>query len=128
MALNQFGAVLTFASQLEDQLAAFYEQAAAQDSTHASEFKQRAEAATKRSKKITQSRNRDVTEITLEPIVGLDAGNYTLDVSQPSAASANAAEQVIQQFYTDAVPKINVRESRKVLERCLKEHSELKAL
>lgn len=128
MSLNQFGAVMTFAIQLEDQLAAFYEKAAAQDTTHAGEFKARAEAATKRSKKIALSRTRDVTEITLEPVVGLDAAHYQLDLSSPDPAHINAAEQVVQRFYTDAAPKVNVRESRKVLERCLKEHSELKPL
>jgi len=128
MALNQFGAVMTFAIELENQLTAFYEQAAAPGGTHADNFKQRAEDAIKRRKRIEQSRRSDVTEITLEPIEGLDETAYQLDLSRPDPAAVNQIERIVQQFYTDAAPKINVRESRKVLERCLKEHASLTPL
>lgn len=128
MALNQFGAVMTFAIELENQLTAFYEQAAASGGVHAETFKQRAEDAIKRRKRIEQSRRNDVTEITLEPIEGLDDSAYPLDLSSHDPAAVNQNERVVQQFYTDAAPKINVRESRKVLERCLKEHASLTPL
>jgi hypothetical protein len=128
MALNQFGAVMTFAIELEAQLAAFYAQAAAAGGAHAAESAARAKAAESRRQKIEQSRRENVTEITLEAIEGLDEASYALDLSSFTPATANAAEAVVQRFYTDAAPKINVREARRTLERCLKEHSRLESL
>lgn len=128
MALNQFGAVMTFAIELEGQLAEFYDKAAKDHPAHAAELQQRAEDARKRKKKIELSRTRDVTEITLEPIEGLDEAAYQINFGQTDIGAINTAEEVVRQFYADAAPKINVRESRKVLERCLKDHTSLKPL
>ncbi len=128
MALNQYGAVMTFAIELETQLAGFYEQAAAATPNHADELLSRAKASKSRSQKIEQSRRENVTEITLEPIDDLDEANYALDLSSYTPTNINAVEAVVQKFYTDASPKINVREARRVLERCLKEHSKLDPL
>lgn len=126
MALNQFGAVMTFAAELEGQIAEFYTRAATDHPT--ANLQQRAEDALKRKKKIEMSRSRDVTEITLEPIDGLDETNYAVDFSRTDAAAINTVEAVVKRFYAEAAPKINVRESRKVLERCLKDHEALLAL
>ncbi len=128
MALNQYGAVMTFAIELEAQLAGFYEQAAAATPNHADELLSRAKASQNRSQKIEQSRRENVTEITLEPIDDLDEANYVLDLSTYTSSNINAVEAVVQKFYTDASPKINVREARRVLERCHKEHSRLDPL
>jgi hypothetical protein len=128
MALNQFGAIMTFAIEMEQQVAAFYEKAAEQGGKNADEFSERAEAARKRAQKLEASRRQNVTEITLEAIVGLDEANYSFDFSNTSAAAVNALEETIQRFYNDATPKINVLESRQVLQRCLKEHGHLDAL
>jgi hypothetical protein len=127
MSLNQFGAVLTFAIDLEKQLAEFYTQAADSDS-NGSEFSQRAAGAQKRRQKIEQARRQNVTEITLEPIEGLEASDYALDTSSSSPAAVNQIEATVSRFYQDAAPKINVREARQVMERCLKEHQNLKPL
>lgn len=128
MALNQYGAVMTFAIELEAQLAEFYEQAAAATPNLAAELHSRAKASKSRSQKIEQSRRENVTEITLEPIDDLDEADYALDLSQYTPSNINAVEAVVQKFYTEATPKINVREARRVLERCLKEHSRLDPL
>ena len=128
MALNQYGAVMTFAIELEAQLAGFYEQAAAATPNPADELLSRAKASKSRSQKIEQSRRENVTEITLEPIDDLDEANYVLDLSTYTSSNINAVEAVVQKFYTDASPKINVREARRVLERCLKEHGKLDPL
>ncbi len=125
MSLNQFGAVLTFAIELEKQLADYYTQAASNHPAHAAEYTSRASASSKRKGKIEQARRQNVTEITLEPIEGLQADDYALDLSNDSPAAVNAAEALIQRFYEDAAPKINVREARQVMERCLKEHRAL---
>jgi hypothetical protein len=128
MALNQFGAIMTFAIEMEQQVAALYDRAAGQGGKNASEFSERAEAARKRAQKLEASRRQNVTEITLEAIVGLDEADYTFDYSNTSAAAINALEETIQRFYSDVTPKINVLESRQVLQRCLKEHSRLEAI
>lgn len=128
MALNQFGAVMTFAIDLEGKLAEFYEQAAASNSDHATELQNRAKASKSRRQKIEQSRRENVTEITLEAIDGLDEADFAIDFSQYTPANIDTVEAVVQRFYKEAAPKINVREARQVLERCLKEHSRLEAL
>jgi C4-type Zn-finger protein len=128
MALNQFGAVMTFAIDLEGKLAEFYEQAAAANSDHATELENRAKASKSRRQKIEQSRRENVTEITLEAIDGLDEADFAIDFSQHTPANIDAVEAVVQKFYREAAPKINVREARQVLERCLKEHNRLEAL
>ncbi|MBI5931969.1 MAG: hypothetical protein HY862_21860 [Chloroflexi bacterium] len=128
MALNQYGAVMTFAIELEGKLAEFYEQAANANANHADELQSRAKASKSRSQKIEQSRRENVTEITLEAIEGLDEADYAIDFSQYTASNIDAVEAIVQKFYTDASPKINVREARRVLERCLKEHGKLEPL
>lgn len=128
MALNQYGAVMTFAIELEAKLAEFYEQAAAAAPNFADELHSRAKASKSRSQKIEQSRRENVTEITLEPIDDLDEADYALDLSTYTPSNINTVETVVQKFYNDASPKINVREARRVLERCLKEHGKLDPL
>ena len=128
MALNQFGAIMTFAIEMEARLAAFYEQAAAAGGPDAEELRSRAQASEKRRKRIEQSRRENVTEITLEPITGLDEADYALELTAFTPQAANAAEETVQRFYADAAPKINVREAQQVLKRCLKEHRRLEPL
>ena len=125
MALNQFGAVMTFAIEMEAQLADFYDQLAEKGGAHAAEFSERAKGSRVRSSRLEASRRQNVTEITLEPIEGLDEADYALDLS---AADINAIEATVRQFYTDAMPKINVREARQVLQRNLKEHNRMEAV
>ena len=112
--LNTFGAVFTFAIELEAQLGAYYSDIG--DATMA-------KAAEKRRKKLERVRRENVVEITLEPIVGLDAGDYTLDLSDRSAEGQLAAARKAAQFYVDAAPKINVRAAQRALERCGREHA-----
>lgn len=124
MALTQFGSIFKFALQLEEQMAEFYEQAAKEDEINSDEFTRRAKACRIRKRKLEQSRRLNVTEMILEPIEGLDESSYHLDlILTPQAINAN--EETISRFYTDAGPKINVLESRRVFARCKKEHSRL---
>lgn len=112
--LNTFGAVFSFAIELEAQLSAYY--------TDIGEAAQ-AKAAAKRRKKLERARRENVVEITLEPIEGLDAADYALDLSDESAASQAEAARVAARFYADVAPKINVRAAQRALERCGREHS-----
>ena len=112
--LNTFGAVLTFAIDLETQLSDYY--SGIGDAAMA-------KAAEKRRKKLERVRRENVVEITLEPIVGLSADDYAPDLSDGSADGQAAAARVAAQFYADAAPKINVRAAQRALERCGKEHA-----
>ena len=111
--LNTFGAVFTFAIELESRLSAYYSDIG--DAGMAS-------AADKRRKKLERVRRENVVEITLEPIRGLDADDYALDLSDRSAEGQASAARIACQFYRDAAPKINVRAAQRALERCGKEH------
>ena len=111
--LNTFGAILSHAIELESQLSAWYSEMGAAD---------KAKAADKRRAKLERARRENVLEITLEPIEGLSADDYALDLSSDSAAAQTTAAQIAARFYADVAPKINVRAAQRALERCGKEH------
>lgn len=112
--LNTFGAILSHAVELEAKLSDYYSRIgdAAQ-----------AKAAEKRRKKLERARRENVVEITLEPIAGLNAEDYALDLSDGSAQGQAAVARVTARFYADVAPKINVRAAQRALERCGKEHA-----
>ena len=114
--LNSFGSILTYAIDLETRLRDYYQSAGASA---------RAAAADKRRANLERVRRENVTEIKLEPIEGLDEANYTLNLSDTSAAGQQVVEVIAARFYTDVAPKINVREAQRALERCARQHSEL---
>lgn len=111
--LNTFGAILSHAIALEAQIGDWYS-----DIGEAG----KAQAAEKRRKKLERARRENVVEITLEPIAGLNADDYTLDFGDASAAGQAAVARVAARFYADVAPKINVRAARRTLERCGREH------
>jgi hypothetical protein len=111
--LNTFGAILSFAIELEAGLCNYYQELGAPAD---------AKAADKRRKKLERVRRENVVEITLEPIAGLNADDYALDLSDGSAAGRAAVTQIAARFYQDVAPKINVRAAQRALERCGKEH------
>ncbi len=112
--LNTFGAILSHAIALEAQLGAWY--------GGIGEAGQ-ARAADKRRSKLERARRENVVEITLEPITGLNADDYALDLGDASAAGQAAVAKAAARFYADVAPKINVRAARRTLERCGKEHA-----
>jgi hypothetical protein len=116
MSLNTFGAILTYAIEMEMQLAAYY--TAAGESSRAAE-------ADKRRTKLERARREYVLEITLEAIDGLDEANYALNLADHSAAGQQAAARVAARFYAEVAPHINVRDAQRVLEKCGKEHAAL---
>jgi hypothetical protein len=114
--LNTFGAILTFAIELEAQIHQYYVGIGARE---------RAAAADKRRDKLERVRRENVLEITLEPIAGLDETNYVLNFDDPSEAGQQRIEIAAVRFYEDVAPTINVRQAQRALERCGKEHAEL---
>lgn len=112
--LNTFGAILTYAIELESQLESYY-QSAGND--------ERSQAAAKRKSKLERVRRENVLEITLEAIDGLDESNYKMDFEDSSEAGQRAIEEIASRFYQDVAPEINVRQAQRALERCAKEHT-----
>lgn len=114
--LNTFGAIMTYAIELEAQLVNYYTGIGDDERT---------KAADKRRVNLERTRRENVTEIKLEAIDGLDAGDYELNLEDTSEAGQTAVEQTAAQFYADVAPKINVREAQRMLERCGKQHRQL---
>jgi SHS2 domain-containing protein len=114
--LNTFGAVMSHAIQLENNLCALYQKAGQTD---------RAKDAEKRKSKLERVRRENVLEITLEPIEGLHEADYILNVEDTSAEGQRSAESIAARFYAEAAPKINVLQARRALERFAQEHDTL---
>ncbi len=111
--LNTFGAILSYAAEMEARLCDWYSCLGEAD---------KAKAADKRRMKLERVRRENVLEITLEPIEGLNAADYRLDLADESPAGRTAVETVAARFYRDVAPKINVRAAQRALERCGREH------
>jgi hypothetical protein len=129
MSLTQFGAVLSFAIDLEDKLAKYYNDSASKlDTSHSGELLNRSKSSTKRKKKLEKTRRENVTEMTLEPITGLKEENYKLNISIFSLDNINSLEATIGQFYAEVGPKINVLETQRIFKKCYVEHSKYQML
>ena len=111
-ALNTFGAVLSYAIELE---------AALRDSYVATGKDDEARAADKRRQRLERTRAEHVLEITLEPIHGLDILDYA--ALHNAATAIDEREAVAAAFFRDAAPKINVRQAQRILLRCEREHA-----
>lgn len=116
MSLNTFGAILTYAIEMEKKLAEYY--------TGLGESSRAADADKRRSK-LERARREYVLEITLEAIDGLDEANYALNLGDTSAAGQKLVEGAAARFYAEVAPRINVRDAQRVLEKCGKEHTAL---
>lgn len=114
--LNTFGAIMTYAIELESNIHDYYQSMGDAE---------RAKSAEKRRKKLERVRRENVLEITLEPIDGLDEGDYAFDFDDISESGQQAVEMVATAFYQDVAPKINVRQAQRSLEKCGKEHAAL---
>lgn len=113
--LNTFGAIFSYAIELEGQLATYYQGIGNEE---------RAKASEKRKSKLERVRRENVLEITLEAIEGLDEENYAMNLDDSSDAGQTAIETLAIKFYEDVAPEINVRQAQRALERCAKEHAQ----
>lgn len=112
--LNTFGAILTFAIDLETRLGGYYARAGAAD---------KASAAEKRRAKLERARREYVLEITLEAIDGLNEAHYALALDDLTPAGQAAAARTAARFYAEVAPHINVRDAQRILEKCGREHA-----
>jgi rubrerythrin len=87
MPLENFGSVLNFAIELEQQDAAFYSQAAGnQDCTDCRElFEQLSTEGAKQEKTLVRARQENVTEMILQTIEGLHSADFFVDRSGPQS-------------------------------------------
>ncbi len=111
--LNNFGAVFTFAIEMEQQIHDYFA---------TQHLEAEAKASTKRIEKLERARREYVTEITLEPIDDLHSDDFALNTDDESEAGRAAIKLTAQRFYSAAAPKINVRQAQRILERCGKSH------
>jgi len=114
--LNTFGAIMTYAIELEGRLHAYYQAAG---------IGERAREADKRRSKLERVRRESVLEITLEAIDGLNEADYDLDLNDVTTVGQGVAEKTAARFYAEVAPKINVREAQRALEKIGKEHAAL---
>jgi hypothetical protein len=111
--LNAFGAILTYAIELETSLRDYYQAAGNEE---------RSRDAEKRRIKLERVRRESVLEITLEAIDGLSEDDYLMDLADIGINAQNNVERVAARFYADVAPKINVREAQRALEKIGREH------
>ncbi len=130
MSLNTFGAVVTFAIDLEGALQRFYEDAAKVSEGDAAElFDNYARKSGKRRQRLIAVRQDNVTEMVLEPISGLNQVDYEPTFTTPADSAAALAEAIrleerAERFYRDAGPKLNVTEPRRAFQKLGQENSE----
>ena len=128
--LNTFGAILTFAVDLEDAMQRFYDQAkGVADGDLAETFEDYARKSAKRKQRLISVRQDNITEMVLEPISGLNAVDYEPVHGTPSSVP-DALEKAIElesraeRFYKDAGPKLNVTEPRRAFQKLAQENAE----
>jgi rubrerythrin len=125
MQLGTFGAILSFAIDLENKAAGFYDEAA--KVVDKDLFLKLHRSANKRAKRLERTRREGVTEMILESITGLDSDDYTVKLNVGTEPSelyklATTIEENRDRFYTDAAGKIPIQEVVRVLTRMAKEN------
>lgn len=115
MELGTFGAIMKFALDVETEVTRFYEsaQGLTKDEDLAEVFGSLASRGEKRLKTIERIRRENVTEMILEPIVGLDSDAYQPTISVPEDVDdskltniAREIEKKLNAFYNDAATKL----------------------
>ncbi len=114
--LNTFGSIMTHA---------IHQEAALKDYFDIIGQPGRAKEADKRRTTLERIRREYVVEITLEPIEGLSADDYVLNLEDDSEAGRAAVLETAAKFYAEVAPKINVRQAQRALEKCGRQYTEL---
>jgi rubrerythrin len=124
MQLGTFGAIFSFALELERQAADLYEHI--ERSSPAEAFTGRAERVRKRIKRLERMRREAVTEMILEVITGLEDDDYRMKRLSEADVLAQAMELEgnLHRFYLDAAEKMPVREVARIFERMARENEQ----
>lgn len=135
MDLATFGAIMSYALDLETRTVAFYEAAARGDLEKP--FSDMLKHARKRATRVERMRREMVNEMILEPIAGMDGDDYLVEPSLEGGEEQILDQALVLakatfQFYSDAAEKIPVREVVQLCKRMAKESNrriaELEAL
>jgi hypothetical protein len=120
--LGTFGAIVTFALDLENQALAFYQ--GLDDSDSSSTIVQLVNSSQKRLQRLTRLRQELVTEMILEPISGVFESDYQVDISGSSnwTEKAKSLEQNMGAFYSTTAPIIPMKEVERAFLRLAKEN------
>ena len=108
-ALKNFGAIFTFAIEMEDTIQNYYQRIGMTD---------KVQESAKRREKLERARREHIVEITLEPIDGLEEEAYQLNLEDTSEAGQSSVADVAYRFYTDAAEQINVKQAERILKKC----------
>lgn len=111
MELGTFGAILKYAMEIEQEVNKFYESAAsvAKDQKLVDKFMELHKRGEKRLKTLERVRRENVTEMILEPIVGLDSDDYKIETEISETGLIDTAlsiEKTLHGFYSEAAIKI----------------------
>jgi len=131
MSLNSFGAILSFAEELESQKKQYYKTAAQKtDNAGVREiFESLGAECAKHIKLIRRTRQENVTEMILEPVKNFFRESFILDVKVPDQAAeiimaAKKNEEAVIAFYTEAALKLKaLSEVSGILKRLAKKQS-----
>ncbi len=125
MNLGTFGAIISFALELEEQAFEFYKNQSKAVFSQSNE--QFLKGSQKRLNRLRRIRQEMVTEMILEPITGVDSEEYTLRIADSSknAEVLNQAihiEENIHSFYTTTAPLIPMKEVQRAFLRLADEN------
>ena len=116
MELGTFGVILKFAMEIEQESINFYESASSvvKDEKLLDHFQDLQKRGMKRIKTLERVRRENVTEMILEPIIGLNSDNYKLATEISSGAEetdiqelAVSIEKKLLEFYSHAAVKVD---------------------
>ncbi len=112
MELGTFGAILKYATDIEDGAAAYYDGLAALASGEVKEAACEMAAASRKNKQMLErTRRMEMQEMILEAISGLDTATYEVVFSPPSDLKAGIANALVMEnkavsFYGDSASKL----------------------
>ena len=125
MELTAFGAVIKFAMDLEEEVAARVETLAGHDGVSMGKLGDEISAhARKNIKLLERTRREHVNELVLEPVTGLDSSDYELEkLPSGGLTTSRALEYVMRilktliRFYADAAERITNPEAKRTFSR-----------
>jgi len=125
MELGTFGAIISFALELELQMFEYYENH--YESVFSKFDSQLLVSSQKRANRLKRIRQELVTEMILEPITGVDSGDFAMSISEGTNEAdllhkAIHLEENMHRFYSAMSPLIPMKEVQRAFLRLSKEN------
>lgn len=127
MDLSTFGAILSYAVELETKAAEFYGGNAQGKLEEV--FTDLAGGSDKRVRRLELIRQEGISEMILEPITGFNSGDHSLDKVSEAGEPLKQAfmiETVMGEFYSEGSKKIPIREVVRVFQRMAEDNNKRK--